>query len=270
MVLPVKLENAVIGACDWIYAKVNQPIPNRKLLESCKIISHRGIHDNRRILENTLVAFDRVLEKSGIWGIELDFRWTRDLVPVVIHDQDLERVFGVSRKICQLDFENIRDFCPLVPSLEEVVNKYGNRLHLMLEAKDEYYPEPLVQNNILTKILAKLKPRVDFHLISLQPGMLELIDCVESRAKILVAQMNENDISRFALRHCYAGIAGHYVLITQKLISRHLKAGQSLGTGYPNSRNSLFRELNRGITWIFSNHADELARIRNKVLSELP
>ena len=28
-------------------------------------------------------------EEKGVFGIELDFRWTKDLVPVVVHDPDL-------------------------------------------------------------------------------------------------------------------------------------------------------------------------------------
>ena len=269
MVLPVWLENTLTGTCNQIYALGNQPIPEKNLLESCRIISHRGIHDNRQIPENTLAAFDRALAVEGIWGIELDFRWTRDLVPVVFHDQNLVRIFGDPSRICELDFAFLHDHFPLVPSLEEVVKKYGGRLHLMLEAKEEYYPDPVAQNRILSSILAMLQPVVDFHLISLAHGMLEIIDFLEPDAKVLVAQMNEKELSRLALKHSYAGIAGHYVLITRKLVERHLQAGQSLGTGYPHSKNCLFRELNRGIDWIFSSHAEELARIRNKALSEL-
>jgi len=39
-----------------------------------------------------------------------------------------------------------------------------------------------------------------------------------------------------------------------------------VGTAYIKSRNSLFRELNRGVEWIFSNNAIEIQSIRNSCL----
>ena len=252
-------------ACDQFFAWCPQPVPKRILLEGCLIVSHRGIHDNLGTPENTLAAFDSVLDSGGIWGIELDFRWTRDLVPVVIHDQDLGRVFGISGMISELSFEELRVRCPQVPTLEEIVLRYGGRLHLMLEAKEELYPDPIAQNRTLSKTLAKLKSGLDFHLLSLDPHMLEQIDCVEPGAKLLVAQMNENLVSRIALEQHYGGIAGHYLLIGQQFIDRHLEAGQRVGTGFVKSKNSFFREINRGICWVFSNHADDLARIKESL-----
>jgi len=70
---------------DGVFAGIPQPKPTISDLRNCKIVSHRGEHDNKIVKENTLAAFDRVLHQ-GIWGIELDIRWTKDLQPVVIHD----------------------------------------------------------------------------------------------------------------------------------------------------------------------------------------
>jgi glycerophosphoryl diester phosphodiesterase len=45
------------------------------------------------------------------------------------------------------------------------------------------------------------------------------------------------------------------------LIARHKACGQKVGTAYPASRNCLFREINRGVDYIFSNNAGELQAI---------
>jgi glycerophosphoryl diester phosphodiesterase len=74
-------------------------------------------------------------------------------------------------------------------------------------------------------------------------------------------------LSRLALRRRYGGIAGHYLMLSDRLIARHQQAAQETGTGFVESRNCLFRELNRGVHWIFSNHAAGLQAMRNALLA---
>ena len=61
----------------------------------------------------------------------------------------------------------------------------------------------------------------------------------------------------------------HYFLIGNKVVRRHLKSGQNIGVGYPRSKNSLFRELNRSVEWIFSNDAVSLNSIFQTELKKL-
>jgi glycerophosphoryl diester phosphodiesterase len=49
-------------------------------------------------------------------------------------------------------------------------------------------------------------------------------------------------------------------------LKKHHALNQCTGTGYIRSKNSLFRELNRGVEWIFSNHAVKLQSIYNSML----
>ncbi len=259
--MPLWLANALIKICDLIFALIPHQIPPFEILEKCKIISHRGQHDNKIVLENTIASFDKVMETNEIWGIEFDFRWTKDLCPVVIHDPDLQRLYGIKKFVSDTPLNELKQLCPLVPTLEEVLIRYGKKLHLMVEIKEEVYPDPEKQVLILKNLFSVLEPAKDFHLISLNPQMLENIDFLKNTAKILVAEFNVNELSRIALEKNYAGFAGHYMLIGKKVIRKHLKSGQNIGVGYPSSKNSLFRELNRNIEWIFSNDAVCLNRI---------
>ena len=86
------IEKCLHRGVDLFYEKMPQSFPDTEKLKQCKIISHRGEHDNKMVYENTIPAFDRVNE-AGVWGIEFDIRWTKDLKPVVFHDRDLPRVF---------------------------------------------------------------------------------------------------------------------------------------------------------------------------------
>ena len=82
-------------AVDALFAAWPRPKPEESALRRCRIISHRGEHDNVTVFENTLPAFDMARD-HGVWGIECDIRWTKDLVPVVYHDADLRRLSGDS------------------------------------------------------------------------------------------------------------------------------------------------------------------------------
>jgi glycerophosphoryl diester phosphodiesterase len=237
---------------DNFYARWPQPVPSMERLQQCRIVSHRGHYDNQRVFENTIAAFDRA-QNEGVWGIEFDLRWTKDLHPVVIHDTDLHRVFGSDLVIRQTSLAELKSECPLVPSLDEMIQRYGKKLHLMAEIKAELYPDAVQQNQILKNMFSSLEPEKDYHLLTLTPEMFKLIAFVPKSAFIPIEQN-------------YTGLAGHYLLLTAFRLKKHRKSQQKLGTGYINSKNCLFRELNRGVEWVFSDNAVELQKIVNQLL----
>jgi len=58
-------------------------------------IAHRGLHDrDAGVIENSRAAFERAIEAG--FAIECDLQLTRDGVPVVFHDDRLERLTGLS------------------------------------------------------------------------------------------------------------------------------------------------------------------------------
>ena len=261
------LEARIRQILDRFYARWPQAVPGRDRLRRCKIISHRGDYDNRDIFENTIAAFDRA-KRQGVWGIEFDLRWTRDLNPVVIHDADLHRVFGLDFSIGQVTLKELKSRCPQVPSLSELIHRYGKKIHLMIEIKAEPYPDPAGQNRILAQLLSSLEPEKDYHLLTLAPQMFNLIKCVPRSAMLPVAQFNFLRLSKMAIGQNYSGFAGHYVLLTRARLKKHRKLKQKLATGYVNSKNCLFRELNRDVEWIFSDNAVELQQIVNQLLQK--
>jgi len=260
------IEERLLQVVDFLYARLTQPIPDKEVLKCCKIVSHRGEHDNKTVFENTISAFDRV-KKAGAWGIEFDIRWTKDLQPVVFHDTNLQRVFKSDIEVNKVTLAELKNYCHLIPSLSEVIQKYGKTLHLMVEIKEEEYPDPVYQNHVLKDLFDPLTPQVDFHFISLRPEMFRLVDFVPSSTFLPSARFNVKRLSNLALWKKYRGITGHYLLITDAILKKHYKQNQSIGTGYIGSKNCLSRELNRGIEWIFSNNAVVLQDICNSLLS---
>jgi len=107
------------------------------------IIAHRGA--SRTSPENTLAAFDEALRR-GADGIELDVQLSRDEVPVVYHDRTLTRAGGGRRRVAGLTYRELRRLDAAarfegarsrqrIPSLEEVLSRYGRRTQLLVEIK---------------------------------------------------------------------------------------------------------------------------------------
>jgi glycerophosphoryl diester phosphodiesterase len=255
---PWQLERFCIRFIDLIFEIWHRPVPSKKRLRQCKIVSHRGVYDNKVVLENTLEALEGV-KHSGIWGVEIDIRWTKDLIPVVIHDVSLERLFDAPIRISEHTLSYIKNRFPMIPTLEEVVDNYGKDLHLMVEIKEEHYSDPVYQNKVLKDIFRWLRPLEDFHLLSLNPEMFDLISFVAPEVCLPIATKNIRTYSRLALAKGYGGINGHYLLVSNDMIFRHHQKNQKVGTGFVESANCLFRELNRGVDWVFSNDAVKLA-----------
>jgi glycerophosphoryl diester phosphodiesterase len=262
-----KLEAYLRQGLDYLYARWPQSAPSKDRLQRCKIISHRGEYDNQRIFENTLAAFDRVKDQ-GVWGIEFDVRWTNDLHPVIIHDTDLGRLFGSNRMICQATLAEVKSDCSLIPTLAEMIQRYGKQIHLMIEVKEELHEDPVRQNQILKDLFSPLKPQEDYHLLAMTPKIFNLIEFAPKSTFLPVARFNLSQISKLALEQDYAGLAGHYFLLTASRLQSHQERQQKVGTGYVNSKNCLFRELNRDVEWVFSDNAVELQKVVNRLLSQ--
>ncbi|MCF8106169.1 MAG: glycerophosphodiester phosphodiesterase [Desulfohalobiaceae bacterium] len=267
--MPDSVKTLLMKSADSYQALRPQPRPCLERLKSCRLVSHRGEHDGTLILENTLPAFEQAAA-DRVWGIEFDVTWTRDLQPVVHHDPSLARVFGRNQRIDRLTLAELKAICPLIPTLREVLERFGRRIHLMIELKAGSYTDPERQNAVLQQSLSGLRPGLDYHLLSLNPALFELLPCVSPRTWVFVAEFNIKEVSRLALEKNSKGIAAHYALVSNKYRDRHHGQGQLVGTAYPDSKNCLFREINRGMDWIFSNRAGKLQSVVTAAIQEAP
>ncbi|XP_001488132.1 glycerophosphodiester phosphodiesterase 1 isoform X6 [Equus przewalskii] len=91
------------------------PLPSRRALQVLKprnrasAIAHRGGgHDAP---ENTLAAI-RQAAKNGATGVELDIEFTSDGVPVLMHDNTVDRTTDGTGRLCDLTFEQVRKLNP--------------------------------------------------------------------------------------------------------------------------------------------------------------
>ena len=127
----MNIDKILCWIVDQCFAIYPQPIPE------CvpKIVSHRGVHDNIHVFENTITAFDKAM-KYGAWGIELDVRFTKDAHPVVIHDIDCKRLFYESVKINEMTLSEVKERFSLIPTIIMRVKRYQfcSQVHISIQS----------------------------------------------------------------------------------------------------------------------------------------
>ena len=101
-----------------------------------RIYAHRGASATEP--ENTLRAFRRALE-IGAEGIEFDVHMTVDRVPVVIHDRSIARTTNGHGNVDELTLGALAEIDAghgeRIPTLHEVLDLVGDRVHLDVEIK---------------------------------------------------------------------------------------------------------------------------------------
>lgn len=100
------------------------------------VYGHRGAP--AEFPENTLPGFRRALE-LGVEGIELDVHLSKDGVPVIIHDETVDRTTNAKGAVADYTAEELRALDAgdgtYVPTLAEVLDLVGDKLHVDIEVK---------------------------------------------------------------------------------------------------------------------------------------
>lgn len=117
-------------------------------------VAHRGYHDlNKAVWENTLSAFSRAVEAG--FAIECDLHYASNGVPVVFHDEDLERLCNLKgdvreRTSGELGLIAIGGTKDKVPTLKQLLDLVQGKVPLVLELKgreadDEGFAEAVLE-----------------------------------------------------------------------------------------------------------------------------
>jgi len=104
------------------------------------IIAHRGIFDNKKIIENTVGAFKKTINKG--YTIELDLRLTKDNKIVVFHDDKLDRLTNEKGYIKDKTLDELKKIKLLntnnfIPTFDEVLSLVNGKVPLLIELKPE-------------------------------------------------------------------------------------------------------------------------------------
>ena len=106
------------------------------MFEKGKIISHRGIHDNKKIYENTLEAIKLAINKGYI--IEIDIHLTKDNQLLVFHDYNTKRLLKENKIVEDSTYKELNNQNILhLPTLTEVLNLVDGKVPLLIEIKQQ-------------------------------------------------------------------------------------------------------------------------------------
>ena len=109
------LDAWIPGRVKYLLAQLEAsiPLPERRVLR----IAHRGASAHAQ--ESSVESF-RIAAELGADMVEFDLRLTADKVPVVAHDSNLQRVFGVEGSIGDISWDELQKLTP--PGLEPVLS----------------------------------------------------------------------------------------------------------------------------------------------------
>ncbi len=99
-------------------------------------LAHRG--DWRRAPENTIEALRAAFEVPACDGVEIDVQLSADGVPILLHDDTLQRVQGRPERPAELSAAALGDLG--VPTLADAVAAIPRRAFLVVELKNVVGP----------------------------------------------------------------------------------------------------------------------------------
>ncbi len=128
----------------------------KKTLKLPKLIGHRGVKDlcPENTLESILKAFD-----LGLSFVEIDVKISKDRVPILLHDDTLDRTTNGSGLAIDYNYENIKKLDAgkffykentniFVPKLEDILSlctNYNGNLNIELKPNKKFEKENVYQ-----------------------------------------------------------------------------------------------------------------------------
>ncbi|MBR6737798.1 MAG: hypothetical protein IKL82_05500 [Clostridia bacterium] len=105
-------------------------------------VAHRGLWDENAP-ENTKTAFLQAIEKG--YAIEIDVQMTLDKVLVIVHDDNMKRIFGIDKDIRNLTYDEVKDLTPFgkndkIMTFKEFLELVDGKTPLLIEVKPSNQP----------------------------------------------------------------------------------------------------------------------------------
>ncbi|MBE3598536.1 MAG: glycerophosphodiester phosphodiesterase [Limnochordaceae bacterium] len=230
------------------------------------ILAHRGF--SARAPENTLVAFRMALE-AGADGIELDVQLSRDGVPVVIHDERVDRTTDGKGWVKDFTLDQLRAFDAggwfgeafageRIPTLDEVLEVAGPGSRLInVELKSGLVQYPGLEHKVIAALerAGALEKSV---LSSFNHFSLRTVKALRPQARTGVLYM-EGLVDPWAYARLVPADAIHpprYAVLPELVEGAH-RAGVAVHVWTVDERAELRRMADWGVDAIITNRPDE-------------
>lgn len=243
------------------------------------IMAHRG--ESGKIPENTILALEAAV-KIGVDVLESDIRFTKDDVPILFHDEDLNRITGESEEVrkktldelLQLDLGHnfssdggqtfpFRGRGLRIVTLEEALNRFPDII-LNLDIKDtfrgasEKVAQVLMENQRTERIM----------IASFHPSQLRKF---REKAPMIPTSAHPNEIRNFvagvmmrSMRFFVRSVAykafqvpersGSLQIVTPRFVAEAQKRDIAVHVWTINNREDMERLLNMEVNGIFTDY----------------
>jgi glycerophosphoryl diester phosphodiesterase len=235
------------------------------------ILGHRGA--SAYAPENTLAAFNLAFE-MGADGIELDVTLTRDGVPVVIHDDTVDRTTNGQGAVKDLTLEQIQQLDASfkfeqyrgekIPTLAQVLRAVGKRGIVNIELKSTTYKTDGIEAATLAVI--EDTGTADHVLISsFNPFALQRMRALDPR--LPRGLLYANDLPIYLRRAWLRPLAHptamhpHYSMITPAFAAWAKDQGYQINTWTVNEPADAQRLIALGVNAIITNVPDVMRQI---------
>ncbi len=231
--------------------------------------------------ENTFAAFQKALEQGASW-IEFDVQLSADGVPIILHDDTLERTTdkGGSRRPTELTLAELKEldagvwFGPeykgeKILTLDEVLEKFGSKLGLNIEIKSK--PGFEADNKIEEKIAESVKRFALYDSVvvsSFDPLRLAALHAYDPQIPIGALYTGRPQdyppgFDAFKLPEITGAKAmhPHFKIIDAAYVEKTRNLGLAVNTWTVNEPEDMQRLVGLGINMIITNYPDRLKAI---------
>jgi hypothetical protein len=174
----------------------------------------------------------------------------------------LARVFGLTARVADLPFADLRRVAPEVPRLREILAL--PRVHFMIELKERLEGDRLVSwQHELAAVVGRrsqgpLRAGADYHLLSLRSDLVVDSPSTPKESWILVGDVFLGEHLKRVTREGLGGVAGHYLPMTSSRIHQLHARGRKAGGGFVRTQAVYHRCWHMGLDWVFTNHAESV------------
>ena len=234
------------------------------MLEGIRGIAHRGY--SKTAPENTIPAYVLAKEK-GFKYVECDVQFTKDNIPVLIHDEDIKRTSNGSGLVAELDYVDLLEYDFGSWKDKEYINTriatFEEFIKLCLDLNLVAYVEikssiDICQANILMDIVNDYEMFEDILWISFNLNNLKLIRDVDSRSSLglIGKKLNMDLIDRaktLKTKDNFVFLDVSYKRLNKRKIDRSVSHGLPVKVWTVDRARRINKLINNGVKGITSN-----------------
>lgn len=241
-----------------------------------KNIAHRGASGNYP--ENTMLAFEKAVE-IGCDGIETDIQLTKDNIPVICHDELVDRTTNGEGLLREYNYKELMkldagikksmNFSGLkIPTLEELLDFVRDKnLYINLELKNSIIEYEGIEEMVINKIY---EYKIENNVILSSFNHNSMVKCKSIDSYIKTGLLYEGCIYnpvKYAFSTKADALHPDFHSLKSKIIKEIMGGGCEINTYTVNDKKYMKWLIEMGVDGIITNYPELLKEVKNNKIS---